>query len=57
MKSAKIIIKTESKSYPIYIGDKIINNTNALLKKNLPMLILVLQIILLVLMQQTQIIY
>ena len=36
MKSAKIIIKTESKSYPIYIGDKIINNTNALLKKNLP---------------------
>ena len=36
MKSTKIIIKTKSKNYPIYLGDKIINYTGILIKKNLP---------------------
>ena len=36
MKNIKIIVKTKSKSYPIYIGNKIINDANILIKKNLP---------------------
>ena len=36
MKNTKIIVKTKSKSYPIYIGNKIINKTGLLVKKNLP---------------------
>ncbi len=36
MKKTKIIIKTKSKSYPIYFGNGILNSTNILLKKNLP---------------------
>ena len=36
MKSSKIIIKTKSKSYPIYFGDNILNLTGKLIKKNLP---------------------
>ena len=33
MKNTKIIIKTSSKNYPIYLGDKIINITGTLIKK------------------------
>ena len=36
MKSTKIIIKTQSKSYPIYFGEKIINLTGSIIYKNLP---------------------
>ena len=36
MKNTKIIIKTKSKSYPIYFGDGILNTTHTLIKKNLP---------------------
>ena len=36
MSSNKIIVKTKSKLYPIYIGDKIINKTGNLIKKKLP---------------------
>tara|TARA_B100000700_G_scaffold328836_1_gene448039 strand:+ start:4840 stop:5982 length:1143 start_codon:yes stop_codon:yes gene_type:complete len=36
MKNTKIIIKTSSKNYPIYLGDKIINITGTLIKKKLP---------------------
>ena len=36
MKNTKIIVKTKSKSYPIYFGDKIINDTGKLIHKNLP---------------------
>ena len=36
MQNNKIIVKTKSKSYPIYFGDGIINKTNILIKKNLP---------------------
>ena len=36
MKNTKIIIKTKSKSYPIYFGDEILNTTHTLIKKNLP---------------------
>ena len=36
MKSTKIIIKTKSKSYPVYFGDGILNSTAKLIKKNLP---------------------
>ena len=36
MKNTKIIIKTKSKSYPIYFGNKILNSIKVLVKKNLP---------------------
>ena len=36
MSNTKIIVKTKSKSYPIFFGNKIINKTNALIQKNLP---------------------
>ena len=36
MKTTKVIIKTDSKSYPIYFGNGIINKTGALIKKKLP---------------------
>jgi len=36
MKNTKIIIKTPSKSYPVYFGNNIINLTGALIRKNLP---------------------
>ena len=36
MKNTKIIVKTKNKSYPIYIGDGILNSTRLLIKKNLP---------------------
>ena len=36
MKNTKLIVKTKSKTYPIYFGNKIINKTGGLIKKNLP---------------------
>jgi len=36
MKNTKIFVKTISKSYPIYLGNKIINSTGTLIQKNLP---------------------
>ena len=36
MKNTKLIVKTKSKSYPIYFGNNILNTTGRLLKKNLP---------------------
>jgi 3-dehydroquinate synthetase len=36
MKNTKIIVNTRSKSYPIYIGDKILNTTGMLIRKKLP---------------------
>ena len=36
MKNTKLIVKTKSKSYPIYFGNNILNTTNRLIKKNLP---------------------
>ena len=36
MKNTKIIVSTKSKSYPVYIGNKIISSTGGLLKKKLP---------------------
>ena len=36
MKSTKILVKTKSKTYPIYFGNRIINQTNRLIRKNLP---------------------
>ena len=36
MENTKIVIKTKSKSYPIYFGDGILNTTGTLIKKNLP---------------------
>ena len=35
MKKNKIIIKTQSKSYPIFFGSKILNSTASLINKNL----------------------
>ena len=35
MKSIKFIVKTKSKSYPIYFGNGILNTTGSLIKKNL----------------------
>ena len=35
MKNTKIIIKTKSKSYPIYFGDGILKSTGSLIKKNI----------------------
>ena len=36
MKSNKLIVKTKSKSYPIYFGNNILHSTGKLIKKNLP---------------------
>ena len=36
MKNTKLIVKTKSKSYPIYFGDNILNITGKLIRKNLP---------------------
>ena len=36
MKNTKFIVKTKSKSYPVYFGNNIINTTGKLVKKNLP---------------------
>ena len=36
MKNTKIVVNTQSKSYPIYFGDGILNTTGTLIKKNLP---------------------
>ena len=36
MKNTKIIIKTKSKSYPVYFGNQTIASVGALIKKNLP---------------------
>ena len=36
MKNTKIIVKTRSKTYPIYYGNNILSKTNGLIKKNLP---------------------
>jgi len=35
MKNTKLIVKTKSKSYPIYFGNNILNTTGSLIKKNL----------------------
>ncbi len=36
MKNTRLIVKTKSKSYPIYFGNNILNTTGRLVKKNLP---------------------
>ncbi len=36
MKNTKIVIRTKSKSYPIYFGENILKLTGKLIKKNLP---------------------
>ena len=36
MKTTKLIVKTESKNYPIYIGNNILNSVGLLIKKNIP---------------------
>ena len=36
MKNTKLIVKTKSKSYPIYFGNNILNITGKLIRKNLP---------------------
>ena len=36
MKNTKIIVKTKSKSYPVYFGDGILNTAGTLINKNLP---------------------
>ena len=36
MKNSKLIVKTTSKTYPIYFGNDILNTTGKLIKKNLP---------------------
>ena len=35
MKNTKIIVRTKSKSYPIYFGDEILKSTATLIKKNI----------------------
>ena len=35
MKNTKLIVKTKSKTYPIYFGNNILNKTGGLIKKNL----------------------
>ena len=35
MKNKKLIVKTKSKTYPIYFGYNILNITGKLIKKNL----------------------
>ena len=36
MKNTKLIVKTKSKTYPIYFGNNILNKARRLIKKNLP---------------------
>ena len=36
MKSTKIIIKTKSKIYPIYFGDKILGSIGRIIKEKIP---------------------
>ena len=36
MKNTKLIVKTKSKTYPIYFGNNIVNKAGWLIKKNLP---------------------
>ena len=36
MKNTKIVIKTKSKTYPIYFGNEILKSTGSLISKNLP---------------------
>ena len=36
MKNTKFIVKTKSKTYPIYFGNNILSKTGTLIKKNLP---------------------
>ena len=36
MKNIKLVVKTKSKTYPIYFGDNIINKTGWLIKEKLP---------------------
>ena len=36
MKNTKLIVKTKSKTYPIYFGNNILNKTGLLIKKKLP---------------------
>ena len=36
MKNTKLIVKTKSKTYPIYFGNNILNKAGWLIKKNLP---------------------
>ena len=36
MEKTKLIVNTESKSYPIYFGNNILGSTHKLLKANLP---------------------
>ena len=36
MKNNKLIVKTKSKTYPIYFGSNILNTTGRLIKKELP---------------------
>ena len=36
MKNSKLIIKTKSKTYPIYFGNNILSTTGKIIKKNLP---------------------
>ena len=36
MKNNKLLVNTESKTYPIYFGNNILKSTGALIKKNLP---------------------
>ena len=36
MKNSKLIVKTKSKTYPIYFGNNILNIAGKLIKKNLP---------------------
>ena len=36
MKNTKIIVKTKSKSYPIYFGNNNLSRVGKLIKKNLP---------------------
>ena len=36
MKNSKFIVKTKTKSYPIYFGSNILNTIGKLIKKNLP---------------------
>jgi len=36
MKNSKLIVKTKSKTYPIYFGNNILSTTGMLIKKNIP---------------------
>ena len=36
MKNSKLIVKTKSKTYPIYFGNNILSTMDKLLKTNIP---------------------